>query len=228
MPQLTGAKPSLLIVEDNASLSNSLKLGLRPFFNVTQTPTINNALNLLQKDSYEAILLDRQLPDGDGLELVLALHNESPHTRICVLSNKSSTADKLQGLRSGADTYLVKPTSTKEVQANLQALLRRGRVYKGELLHFQDLFLDPDKMVAFRDSIHIELTNRETQLLSAFIQAPAGFLGKSQLQTLFWDLGIEASPSLIHVSIQRIRRRLEGIRVTIKTHYGSGYQIELN
>lgn len=218
-------KPSLLIIEDNASLSKKLKARLDTIFDITQTPSIETAISLVDDTNFAVVLIDRSLPDGDGIELVKFLEKAHPHTRVCILSHKSSTAEKINGLKNGADIYLTKPTSPQEVKAHLQALLRRGKVYQGELLHRNDLYLDPERMVAFRNGIHVDLTPRETQLLAEFLQAPGGFLSKAQLLDFFWDLGVEAKPSLIHVTIQRIRTRLKTFRVTIKTHYGTGYQL---
>jgi len=217
---------SLLIVEDNAKLSQSIRSQLRSNFSILQAPTLRQAFNLLEtQPPFDLILLDRTLPDGDGLDLISKLDEFYPQTRICVLSQRDALAEKMRGFDQGADVYLCKPIHLKELKAQVMALIRRGRVYHNHVIRCGPIRLDTSTHSLNYKGCELKLTQRESVIVGAFLDNPQHFLSSSQLFNLFWEIGHEPNPSLVHVSIQRLRRKIKPLQVTIHSHYGAGYQL---
>ena len=222
------SKYTLLIVEDNAKLNQSIRALLQPFFAVTKAATIQQATALIEDNPpFDLLLLDRTLPDGDGLQLISTLETISPQTKICILSQRDKLAEKLYGFEQGADVYLCKPIHFQELRAQVIALTRRGRVYKNQLLERGSFVLDTASHSLTHLNHRLQLTLRESTIMAAFLDHPRGFLSKSQLFDLFWQLGHEPNSSVIHVTIQRLRRKLDPLQVTIQSLYGAGYQLQL-
>lgn len=221
-------KLSLLIVEDNVVLNNAIRSYLRKYFTIHQTPTFNGALSLLDKlTQLDVVILDRFLPDGDGLELLPILNRYYPQTRICVLSNGQCLTDKLRGLDSGADVYLPKPIGLPEIKSQIIALLRRTRLLDHQLIKQGNIALNLHTRKISNNDETVTLTKRQTEIMTYFLQNPFGFVSKDQLFDVFWRLNSEPSDSAIHVNIQRLRKKLMLIGINLISKYGSGYQLAL-
>lgn len=203
-------KRQVLVVEDNAELSQSIRTHLQSLFTVTQAATLSQTYSLLETEPpFDIILLDRQLPDGDGLSLVPTLEKLAPQTRICVLSQKDALAEKLYGFSQGVDVYLCKPIALSELKAQMFALTRRGRVYQDHVLQRGPLQLDTASHTLSTFTSHLQLTARESAIMTAFLDHPHGFLSKGQLYDLFWELGHEPNTSVVHVCMQRLRQKIK-------------------
>lgn len=221
-------KPKLILVEDDAYYSKYLEDRLRLDFSVLQSPTIENSQIIIEDNFFDIAIIDRVLPDGDGLELLYYLERVAPQTRVLVLSAQASLCEKLHGLSSGADVYLTKPTHPDIIRAQAKALLRRGRIYQDQKMRYDDLTFHLDQNQVSRNSKNVILTKREGQILKAFLETPQCFLTKHQIHDIFWDNGGNANDSMLHVSIQRLRRRLEKVHIHINCQYGKGYQLSLD
>jgi DNA-binding response OmpR family regulator len=220
-------KPILLIVEDSASLSNTLTTQCRRYYRVSQVPTIQSAFSLCAEKTFDLVLLDRFLPDGDGTDFIEFLNRHQPITRICLMSSAGELPDRVFGLNRGADAYLPKPFSPTEALAVLRALLRRNKVSESNVLQqgAVELHLGPNLLI--RDSRKVQLTPRETEFLSLFFHSTSSFLSQKQIQDWFWKNNLEASTAHIHVYAQRARKKLQQIRGTIVAHYGTGYELKI-
>lgn len=218
---------SLLIVEDNAKLSQLIRTQLRSHFSILQAPNLHQAFSLLESQPpFDIILLDRTLPDGDGLDLISKLDEFYPQTRICILSQRDALAEKMRGFDLGADAYLCKPIHLKELKAQVMALIRRGRIYHDHVIECGSISLDTSTHSLTCNEHKLRLTQRESVIVSALLDNPQHFLSNSQLFDLFWENGHEPNTSLVHVSIQRLRRKIKPLQVTIHSHYGAGYQLQ--
>lgn len=219
--------PRLLIVEDNSPLCLSLSSQLRRSYRVDLAPTLQAAYALLTGHSYDVLLLDRMLPDGDGLEILPLITRNFPQTKICIMSSSCELSDRLLGVSQGADLYVAKPFHPQEVFLMIQALLRRGRLYHSSILRWQNLELHLDSNMLVRDSKQILLTNREAQLLELFLNSKDSYITREQIRNWLWENGLERESSRVHVYAQRLRRKLQHIRGTIVAHYGTGYELRL-
>lgn len=223
------SRSSLLLVEDDYLLSHSLTRQLRSCFTVDQVTTLSGALaHLTEKDyGYDVVVLDRLLPDGDSRELLEVLQRDFPYTRVCILTGILGEEQMVDCLKTGADVYLTKPLTAKTVSYHVQALMKRGKIMRDNTLAFQDLFLDlRSRQVQRSDNQTIRLSKREVECLARIIQSH-GQVTQEELWSVFWKAGIEASSGLIHVTIQRLRKKLAPLGVTIRAIYGLGYTLEL-
>lgn len=216
----------LLIVEDDTSLNASLGRSLRKQHKVDQVTSLAGAYSHVAESNvpYDVVILDRVLPDGDGLELLSFIRQDSPNTKICVTSSRDALAEKIRGLQNGADAYLPKPIHPDEISAYVSALLRRGLVRNEAELLFNNLRLNETARTLSRKHDTIRLSPRDTQLLHLF------FLGSGRathdgIRTHYWHMGLEPTKTNMHVAIQRLRQKLAAIQVTIAAVYGFGYEL---
>ncbi len=222
----------VLLLEDSPHLSRALKRALNKNCIVDQVPTLTGAYNYLEQATspYTAVIIDRTLPDGDGLELVEYVRQASPHTLICIFSAKTEKNEKISALRDGADCYLAKPLSPDEFFWHFLALLRRERRTDQSVLHFGELRLHLNEhKLQYKDQT-CHLTKRELQIMNLLFRHKRGIASLEQLQDIFLDrLSQDAArPSaVIHVMMRRLRRKLEPLHCELHSQYGSGYQIVL-
>ena len=222
-------KKNLLILEDNIPLNQAIRAQLSSHFSIFQATTLQQTYAFLdQPVHFHTAVIDRMLPDGDGLEILAYLQKESPDTNLCVLSQCDKVTECLRGFEKGADVYLCKPLSLQYLKAQVLALQKRGRLHQGEEIIYRGLTLNQETHFLSRNSKDILLTTRENDVMTAFIHSSQGFLSKSQLYNLFWQLGCEPSDGQIHVLMQRLRKKLRQLQVTIQSQYGAGYQMVIS
>ncbi len=219
-------KKNLLILEDSIPLNQAIRALLRSYFHIYQATTLQQSYALLEQNiDFQVAIIDRVLPDGDGLEILAYLQKNSPNTHLCVLSQQDKLSECLRGFEKGADVYLCKPLSLQHLKAQVFALQKRGRLHLGDEVIYRDLTLNQETHFLSRNATNILLTSRESDLMMAFIHSAQGFLSKSQLYDLYWQIGCEPNDGRIHVLIQRLRKKLRQLQVTIQSQYGAGYQI---
>ena len=216
----------LLLVEDDSSLNSSFARSLRRFHQVDQVTTLSGAYCHLAESvaPYDVVVLDRILPDGDGLELLSFVRTDNPDIKVCVTSSKDTLAEKLRGLQDGADAYLPKPLHPDELTAQVGALLRRGTTRIMEELILGELRLNEAARCLRRGNHTIRLSPRDTQLFRLFVQNQ-GRVSRDQLYAFYWRMMPEPTDTMIHVSIQRLRHRLCQLDANLSAIYGLGYEI---
>jgi two-component system response regulator MprA len=188
-----------------------------------------SALKSIQLRAPDAIVLDLQLPDIDGLEICRRIRRAGDATPILMLTARDAVNDRVEGLDVGADDYLVKPFDLAELLARLRALLRRTSVADGDdtVLRFEDLTLNPQTREVQRGARAIELTKIEFDLLELFLQHPRQVLTRDQILDLVWGYNFDSGTNSLAVYIGYLRRKLEEKNEArlIQTVRGVGYAL---
>ncbi len=218
----------LLVVEDNQRLRNSIKLSLEESGYVLDTAADGvEGQELAELTPYDAIILDIMLPKRDGLEVCRNLRRQHQRTPILLLTARDAVEDRVKGLDSGADDYLIKPFSLDELSARLRALLRRDASDKTGVLVAADLELDPATHTIQRAGIPIELTSKEFALLEYMLRNPNWLITREMAERHVWDYGGASGSNLVDVYIRRLRRKLDDpfeLKL-IETVRGFGYRL---
>jgi len=218
--------PNILVVDDDPKIRSVLGRGLHfEGYDVQLAADGAEALKLARTTPPDAIILDLMLPDMDGLEVCRRLRR-GLSTPILMLTARDAVPDRVAGLDSGADDYLVKPYEFDELVARLRALLRRAQPQVAETLQFADLRLDTGTREAFRDGRRIDLTTREYELLLLFLRHPRQVLTRDLILERVWD-DAEVDSNALEVHIARLRGKLEADAEPrlIQTVRGAGYAL---
>jgi two-component system response regulator MprA len=227
---LSPNNPYIAIVDDDAAIRTALGRALRmENYDVELFDDGASALRAVQLRAPDAIVLDLQLPDIDGLEVCRRIRRAGDTTPILMLTARDAVNDRVEGLDVGADDYLVKPFDLAELLARLRALLRRRLVSEGDdtILRFEDLTLNPGTREVRRGERVIELTKIEFDLLELFLQHPRQVLTRDQILDLVWGYTFDSGTNSLAVYIGYLRRKLEedGESRLIQTVRGVGYAL---
>jgi two-component system copper resistance phosphate regulon response regulator CusR len=225
-----GASPSVLVVEDEQKVANALREGLEgEHYAVTVEHTGEGAFFRLNTESFDVILLDLMLPGRDGPQILRTLRQRGDKTPVLVLTARDTLEDRVTGLDSGADDYLVKPFAFEEVLARLRALLRRGRVSEPLRLRVADLDLDIVTRKVARGGRAVELTVREFELLEYLLRHRGQTVSRGMLAREVWKETSRSTSldNVIDVHIARLRRKidLEQAVKLIHTVRGVGFMV---
>ncbi|MGA2291599.1 response regulator [Bradyrhizobium sp.] len=218
----------LLIVEDNIQLSQLLAKGLQTAgYDTDLLATAAEARAALTTTSYAALILDLGLPDGEGLSILKELRHRKNPIPVLVLTARGGLQDRVSGLRSGADDYLVKPFALEELVARLEAQLRRPGQQLGSSLHVANLEFDFRNRQAFIDDQPQVLSSRETAVLELLMRGKGRVVSKKQVEDHIFGLSGEVASNAVEVYVHRLRKQLsdKGARVRIHTIRGVGYLI---
>lgn len=199
----------ILLVEDEPELASVLRTALKRHDMVCDhAASLLEAEDFAAVDSYDAILLDRQLPDGDGLTLVPKLRARGNATPVLVLTARSDTADKVDGLDMGADDYLAKPFAFEELLARLRALLRRPANVQTQVIKAGDLSFDfGHREVSVRGE-PMTLPRRELLVLEALFKRTGRMVQRSSLMEAVFGLDDEIQSNALDTHVSRLRRKL--------------------
>jgi len=219
----------LLIAEDDAKLARSLARGLRAEgYAVDIVGTGDDAIVNARVYDYDAIVLDVMLPGVDGFSVCRELRRHERWAPVLVLTARDGVVDRVEGLDSGADDYLVKPFDFGELLARLRALVRRGAPERPAALVVGDLEVDPATRVVTRGGRRIALTAREFALLEYLARRAGVVVTRSELLDHVWDANYHGSGNVVDVYVGYLRRKLERPfgRPLIHTARGAGYMLE--
>src|SRR5215468_11679920 len=217
-----------LIIEDDRKAAQLLARGLREErFAVDLAHSAGAGDELASVNDYDVIILDRLLPDGDGIAVCRGLRRRNISTPILVLTARDSLDDRVTGLNSGADDYLVKPFGFAELLARIQALLRRSNLTRPAVLTVADLCLDPASHRVARDGITISLTPREYAILEVLMRHAGQLVTRATLAERVWETERDDFTNLVDVHISHLRRKIDtaGAIPLIHTVRGRGYLI---
>ena len=220
----------VLVIEDEHKIANSIKKGLeQESFAVDVAFEGSSGYDLASTEDYDLIILDILLPGINGLEICKKLRSQNIHTPILMLTAKGQVSDKVEGLNSGADDYLVKPFAFEELLARSKALTRRPKDSIGSLLIFEDLSLDTLKLEVKRDGKVINLSNKEFALLEYLLRHKNQILKKEQIISHVWDYDADVLPNTVEVYIGYLRGKIDkpfpGKPSLIQTVRGFGYRL---
>jgi len=216
----------LLIIEDNEELGRLLANGLQSAgYQVDLLTNVADAKAVLATTRYAALILDLGLPDGDGLSIVHELRHRRDPIPILILTARGGVPDRIKGLRSGADDYLVKPFAFEELVARLEALLRRPGQLLGRSLRLANVVYDTESRQAFIDENPHILSARETAVLELLMRRKGNVVSKKLVEDQIFGLAGDVSSNAVEVYVHRLRKQLMdgGAKVKISTVRGVGY-----
>jgi DNA-binding response OmpR family regulator len=218
----------LLLVEDNKRLNDSLRLTLEDdgyAVDVAYDGLDGEEMGLM--DVYDILILDIMLPGKDGIQVCKALRNKRVRTPVLMLTARDALEDRVLGLDSGADDYLVKPFEVDELRARIRALLRRESAAKTGTLQIGDLLLDPAAHTVKRGEQPIELTAKEFSLLEYMMRHPNHLITREMAEAHLWSYENIVASNVVDVYIRRLRRKIDDpfeIKL-LETLRGAGYRI---
>lgn len=218
----------LLFVEDDADIADAVRGNLeRSGFAVDLAYDLAEAIAATESQKYDLVLLDLGLPDGDGLALVHRLRRRRNSVPILILTARDAVSDRVSGLESGADDYLVKPFAHAELVARIRALLRRPAQHLGDRITVGRLAYDPGTGTFAVDGQPFELPRRERALLEALVRRAGWVVQRGTLEDALWGFAEEIESNTLESHVSRLRRRLAqaDAGVEIRTFRGLGYML---
>ncbi|WFU92200.1 heavy metal response regulator transcription factor (plasmid) [Rhizobium sp. CC1099] len=200
---------AILIVEDDQKTGDYLRKGLRENgYSVDLARTGLDGLHMAMESQYDLIVLDVMLPGLDGWEIIrrIRLEQDLP---IIFLSARDDVSSRIQGLRLGADDYLVKPFSFVELELRIRTILRRGTVRETDVFEAADLRLDVLRRKVMRAGTEITLTNKEFMLLHLLIRRQGEVLSRTQIASEVWDMNFDSDTNVVDVAVKRLRAKID-------------------
>jgi len=228
---MSAGQPSVLIVEDEAAQREVLSYNFEAEgFNVRSAEDGEEGLLLIAEEAPDLILLDWMLPGVSGIEICrrLKARAETRNIPVIMLSARSEDVDKVRGLETGADDYVVKPYSIAELMARVRNQLRRSRpTTVGEKLSYEDITLDAESHKVWRGETLVKLGPTEYRLLSTFMEKPGRVWSREQLLDRVWGRDIYVDTRTVDVHIGRLRKALmkPGGEDPLRTVRGAGYAL---
>ncbi len=219
-------QPLILIVDDDALVIDMLRRGLSyKGYRIAAASSGREGLEQIRDKNPDLVVLDIMMPDVDGLDVCRRLRMGGNHVPVLMLTARDAVSDKVIGLETGADDYLVKPFVFEELVARIRALLRRGEPAAGQVLAYADLGLDTATRLARRGQRQIELSTTEYKLLHLFLQHPGQVLTRDIIMERVWGYDFGGDSNVLEVYIRYLRSKLEAGREKrlIHTVRGAGY-----
>ncbi len=217
----------ILIIEDSTRLQHALTHGLRHCGYTVESATDGEEGFLFAlHHHFDVIILDLMLPGMDGLTLLKKLRKQGRQTHVLILSARDQVSDRVEGLRLGADDYLVKPFSFEELKARIAALVRRGHQAKNPDILFGGLRLNTAEKQAYRDEAKLPLTPGEYAILERLALNPGQVFSKNRLAEYLQSADNKTDSKVIEVLVCTLRKKLGRESVRVVTRRGYGYLLE--
>jgi DNA-binding response OmpR family regulator len=202
--------PRILIIEDERKVLSGLERGLLDHgYEVVGAATGEAGLEQALAQPFDCVLLDRMLPDRDGLDILAALRRAGQTTPVLILTARDAIEDRVLGLDAGADDYLIKPFALAELLARIRVLLRRGRAEQSTSLHAADLEMDLVRRRVSRGGVEINLTQREFEVLEYLLRHKNAAVTRDMLGRDVWKEPSYALTNVIDVYVTLLRRKVE-------------------
>ncbi|GGH08470.1 response regulator transcription factor [Mucilaginibacter phyllosphaerae] len=218
----------ICVIEDEEKVSSFIKKGLNEHgYEVDIADTGETALEMVQASEYNLVILDVMLPDMSGIEICRQVRKHQPQLPVLMLSALGTIDDKVNGLHSGADDYLVKPFHFNELLARIEALLRRKKLADGDthILSFGGLKLNTWDKTAEREGKQINLTAKEYSLLELLMNNPGKLLSREYIMERVWGINFDTGTNMVDVYVNYLRNKIQkGFdKKLIHTVIGMGY-----
>lgn len=217
----------VILVEDNPSLAEAIENALRDQGHaVDHLDDGDLADTFLKSERADVVILDVNLPGQSGLEILRNLRARGDATPILLLTAKGKTSDRVAGLDAGADDYLVKPFEMAELFARLRALARRAPDVAPRRTVIGRLIYDRDQRAVFLEDRNLDLPRRELMLFEVLLAQKGRLLDKDRLSDSIYGVGAEVDANAVELLVSRLRRKLEGTGLAIRTARGLGYMLD--
>jgi DNA-binding response OmpR family regulator len=216
----------ILLVEDDRRIVRFVAKGLREqAYAVDVTGDGDDAFFKVSINDYDAVILDVMIPGRDGFQVCRDMRSAGIAVPVIMLTARDTVQDRITGLDSGADDYLIKPFAVTELLARLRALLRRGQVVRPAIIRIADLLLDTRARSATRSGRELSLTSKEYALLEYLAREGGRVVSRAEIAEHVWDENFDPLTNLIDVHINRLRRKVDNGFSTrlIHTRRGAGY-----
>ncbi|MFD2238154.1 response regulator transcription factor [Aureimonas populi] len=219
----------ILLVEDEMEMAGALSVALgKHGIVIDHTAMLADALELTRQTLYDAILLDRRLPDGEGLAFIPRLRKAGIDTPVIVLTARNETKERIEGLDSGADDYLGKPFLVEELMARIRAVLRRPAHLAEPQFGVGRMVIDPLNLAVSVDAVPLDLPRRELLVLVALAKRRGKTVLRSTLEAAVYNYEEEIQSNALDAHISRLRKRLAdaGAGVSVHNIRGVGYLLK--
>jgi two-component system, OmpR family, response regulator len=214
----------ILVIEDDHVLGNAVREHVASLgYGVDWMKRLDDAREALATVAYELVLLDLNLPDGRGLDLLRELRRKGSAVPVIILTAQDQIAARIEGLNSGADDYLVKPFDLSELSARVAAVARRYGGSPNPLLRLGDLDIDLARRCISIAGKPVDLTAREWAVLERLVRHPHAIVAKSEIEDSLYEFGAEIDSNAVEVYVSRLRKKLG--RDSIRTVRGAGYKV---
>ena len=216
----------LLIIEDDKNILSFLVRGFTESdYSVDSTEDGEEGEYLITINSYDILIIDWMLPKKSGIDIIKSIRAKKIKTPVIMLTAKDSIDDKVSGLQAGADDYLSKPFSFKELEARVEALYRRLVADGSNFIKFKDIVIDIEKKIVFKDNQKVILSQKEYDFLLFLIKHKNSFVNKFMIEEELWNDEEFINSNVVEVTVHNIRKKLG--KKLIKNFRGLGYKIEL-
>lgn len=220
----------ILVIEDDHKIANAIKKGLeQESYAVDVSFDGKDGLGNALTFDYDLMVVDRMLPEVDGIKIVEMVRSKKINTPILFLTAKDKIADRVEGLNAGADDYLVKPFAFEELVARVRALLRRPQKVEDTVLQIADLTLDTIRFTVKRGDKEINLSSKEFALLEYMMRNPNRILTKDNIISHVWDYDADILPNTVEVYVGYLRNKIDrpfkNSPVLLHTSRGFGYKL---
>jgi two-component system, OmpR family, response regulator QseB len=219
----------LLLVEDDELLGDAIKTGLsQPQFGyvVDWLKDGESAQAALKSESFELVILDLGVPKLSGLSLLRGIRQDGKSTPVIILTARESVEDRIKGLDTGADDYMVKPFDLNELSARIRALVRRSQGRADSAIQYRNIVLDPAAHSVFVDGVLVNVPRREFALLQKLLENSGQVLSREQLMQSIYGWEEDVDSNALEVHIHNLRKKLNAH--FIRTIRGVGYMVEKN
>ena len=217
----------VLLVEDNALVASGVRAGLQlQGFGVDTVASAGQADAAIRSSHFDACVLDLGLPDEDGLSLLARWRGQGLQVPVLVLTARDAVSQRIEGLQTGADDYLVKPFDLHELAARLHALLRRAAGRSVDWIELGEVRINPAAGHIQRQGRTVELSRREWSLLRALLQSPGRILSTEQLRDSLYGYSQDVENNAVNVHVHHLRRKLG--HELVETVRGEGYRLGLH
>ena len=218
----------LLLIEDDTHIARELMLRWRNSDRLARhVSTLADADAALAQATFDIVLLDLGLPDGDGMDWLAAWRERDPQGAVLVMTARDRVADRVKGLRLGADDYVVKPFAPEELDARIDVLVRRANVTRTQAMRFGRLDLIQESSEVLLDGKRIDMSPREFELLFILMRAAPRLVAKRALVDALSERNLELNDAAVELYVSRLRKKLEGTGTGIRTLRGVGYQLAI-
>ena len=219
----------ILVVEDEIDLCDSIAEGLQiDGYAVDTCYDGKDAYELITTETYDLVVLDLNLPNMDGIDILAEVRKQNKEIKVLILSARASVSDKVLGLDTGANDYLSKPFDFEELEARIRCLLRRSFIQENTVLVWEGISLDTIKRMAFIHDKELSLTKKELALLEYFLLNPNKVISQEELMEHVWNMEVDSFSNAVRVHIAALRKKLKTALSydPIATKIGEGYYLK--